>query len=99
MAQTEGLGRQDELQQPEHDCRISDDHAGGKLVAGRKYLTADERPRFIAAAAHVSKPDDQTSCLRSPIPAPGSARSWRSRHSPAPQWHGVGELVSQAHGA
>ena len=64
----------------------------------RKYLTTDERPWFIAAAAHVPKPADQKSCPRSPIPASGSARSWRSRHSPAPQWHGVGELVSQAHG-
>ena len=30
---------------------------------GRKYLTADERARFIAAAAHVKKPADQTSVL------------------------------------
>ena len=30
---------------------------------GRKYLTADERRRFIAAAAHVPKPADQTFVL------------------------------------
>ena len=30
---------------------------------GRKYLTADERVRFIAAAAHVRKPVDQTFVL------------------------------------
>lgn len=30
---------------------------------GRKYLTADERQRFIAAAAHVKKPADQTFVL------------------------------------
>ena len=30
---------------------------------GRKYLTADERRRFIAAAAHVKKPADQTFVL------------------------------------
>ena len=35
MAQTAGSGRQDELQLPEHDCRISDDHAEGKSVASR----------------------------------------------------------------
>ena len=26
---------------------------------GRKYLTVEERQRFIAAAAHVPKPTDQ----------------------------------------
>ena len=30
---------------------------------GRKYLTADERRRFIAAAAHVKKPTNQTFVL------------------------------------
>ncbi len=30
---------------------------------GRKYLTTEERQRFIAAAAHVRKPDDQTFVL------------------------------------
>lgn len=30
---------------------------------GRKYLTADERRRFLAAAAHVPKPADQTFVL------------------------------------
>ncbi len=30
---------------------------------GRKYLTTDERQRFIAAAAHVKKPADQTFVL------------------------------------
>ena len=30
---------------------------------GRKYLTADERRRFVAAAAHVQKPADQTFVL------------------------------------
>ena len=30
---------------------------------GRKYLTVDERARFIAAAAHVKKPADQTFAL------------------------------------
>ena len=30
---------------------------------GRKYLTAEERARFIAAAAHVRKPVDQTFVL------------------------------------
>ena len=30
---------------------------------GRKYLTADERLRFVAAAAHVKKPADQTFVL------------------------------------
>ncbi|MCY4501802.1 MAG: site-specific integrase [Alphaproteobacteria bacterium] len=30
---------------------------------GRKYLTADERQRFLAAVAHVKKPADQTFVL------------------------------------
>ena len=30
---------------------------------GRKYLTVDERQRFIRAAAHVRKPVDQTFVL------------------------------------
>ena len=30
---------------------------------GRKYLTADERQRFIRAAVHVRKPVDQTFVL------------------------------------
>ena len=38
---------------------------------GRKYLTVDERQRFIRAAAHVRKPVDQTFVLTSPTRAPG----------------------------
>ena len=38
------------------NLRLVDEH-------GRKYLTADERQRFIAAAAHVRKPVDQTFVL------------------------------------
>ena len=40
-------------------------HSNLELVddCGRKYLTADERARFIAAAAHVKKPADQTFVL------------------------------------
>ena len=39
--------------------------ASGQLVddRGRKYLTADERRRFIRAAVHVRKPVDQTFVL------------------------------------
>ena len=59
----------------------------------RKYLTlTNTGGSSLRLRACRSRPI-RRSRPRSPISAPGSARSWRSKYSPVPQWHSVGKLV------